>query len=115
MTSSQPAMGRTALLLIDMVNPMEFDSADDLFAEAVPVAERIACFASRARAAGIPVIYANDNFGSWHVGFSTGWGQDEDREKSKAAGFNSHMVNRWIKRHSRSSSRGCCRRRLESR
>jgi hypothetical protein len=23
---------------------------------------------------------------------STGWGQDEDREKSKAAGFNSHMA-----------------------
>jgi nicotinamidase-related amidase len=62
-------MGRTALLLIDMVNPMEFDSADDLFAEAMPAAERIASFASRARAAGIPVIYANDNFGSWHVGF----------------------------------------------
>jgi hypothetical protein len=34
-TSSQPALGRTALLLIDMVNPMEVDSADDLFAEVV--------------------------------------------------------------------------------
>jgi len=36
-----------------------------LLAPAVAAAERLAAFKARARAAGVPVIYANDNFGRW--------------------------------------------------
>ena len=37
--------------------------------QALPMAKRLAALAKRARAAGIPVIYANDNFGKWRSDF----------------------------------------------
>jgi nicotinamidase-related amidase len=33
--------------------------------QALPIAPRIAPLTAHARAAGIPVIYVNDNFGQW--------------------------------------------------
>ena len=54
-----------ALLLIDVINHFEYPDSDKLLAEALPVAPRIAELKRRARAAGIPVIYVNDNFGQW--------------------------------------------------
>jgi nicotinamidase-related amidase len=58
-----------ALLLIDVVNPMDFEGADRLLPAAGAAAGRLAPLASRARAAGVPVIYVNDNFDCWHLGF----------------------------------------------
>lgn len=55
----------TALLLIDVINHFEYPDSDKLLAEALPVAPRIAELKRRARAAGLPVIYVNDNFGQW--------------------------------------------------
>jgi len=57
------------LLLIDVVNPMDFDGAERLLPAARTAAARIAPLAARARAAGVPVIYVNDNFDCWHLGF----------------------------------------------
>jgi nicotinamidase-related amidase len=57
------------LLVIDVVNPFEFDGADALYAHALPAARRIAALTARARDAGIPTIYVNDNFDCWHLGF----------------------------------------------
>jgi nicotinamidase-related amidase len=54
-----------ALLLIDVVNDLEFEGGEALLAQALPAAERIAALKRRARAAGVPVIYVNDNFGKW--------------------------------------------------
>ncbi|MBY0229295.1 MAG: cysteine hydrolase [Gemmataceae bacterium] len=54
-----------ALLLVDVINPLDFDEADDLLRHALPAARRIAALKERARAAGVPVVYANDNFGRW--------------------------------------------------
>ena len=54
-----------ALLLIDVINHFEYPDSDKLLAEALPVAPRIAELKRRARAAGLPVIYVNDNFGQW--------------------------------------------------
>ena len=58
-----------ALLLIDVVNPMDFDGADALMPHAMRAAEAIAALKHRAHVAALPVIYVNDNYGRWHVGF----------------------------------------------
>ncbi|WP_165249097.1 cysteine hydrolase family protein [Paludisphaera soli] len=60
-----------ALLLIDVVNGFDFPDADKLLAQALPIAGPLAKLAARARAAGVPVIYVNDNFGRWRSDFST--------------------------------------------
>ncbi len=60
---------RVALLLIDVVNPLDFPGGADLLRAAVPMAERIAVLKRRTRDAGIPAIYVNDNFDCWHLGF----------------------------------------------
>jgi nicotinamidase-related amidase len=58
-----------ALLLIDVVNGFDFPDADRLLANARPIAEPLARLAARAREAGVPVIYVNDNFGRWRSDF----------------------------------------------
>lgn len=60
---------RAALLLIDVVNPLDFPGGDDLLRAAIPMAHRIAALKERARSLGIPCIYVNDNFDCWHLGF----------------------------------------------
>ena len=59
-----------ALLLIDVINDLEFPGGRELAKTAVPAARRIAALKRRARRIGIPVIYANDNFGKWRSDFS---------------------------------------------
>ena len=58
-----------ALLLIDVVNAMEFEGGADFARRAEPAARAIAALKHRARKAGIPVVYANDNFGRWKSDF----------------------------------------------
>jgi nicotinamidase-related amidase len=60
---------RTALLLIDVINPMSFDGGDKLFASALPAARSIAGLKDALRRQGVPAIYVNDNFGCWDLGF----------------------------------------------
>jgi len=62
---SAPDQCRVALLLIDVVNDLEFDGGEELLVEARPAARAIAALKRRAKAAGIPAIYVNDNFGRW--------------------------------------------------
>lgn len=62
---SAPDTHRVALLLIDVINDFEFPRADELFRCALPMAPRIAELKRNARAANVPVIYVNDNFGRW--------------------------------------------------
>jgi nicotinamidase-related amidase len=64
-----PESSPVALLLIDVINDMDFDGADALVRQAVPMAHRIAALKKRARAANIPAIYINDNFGRWQSDF----------------------------------------------
>jgi nicotinamidase-related amidase len=59
----------TALLLIDVINDLEFETGDELAEHALPMAERLAELVRRARQAGIPVVYVNDNFGKWRSDF----------------------------------------------
>jgi nicotinamidase-related amidase len=57
------------LLIIDMINDLEFEGARKLLPGALRTARRIATLKRRARAAGVPVIYTNDNFGRWRSDF----------------------------------------------
>jgi nicotinamidase-related amidase len=58
-----------ALLLIDMINDLEFEGGENVAKAATVAAERIAALKARAKEHGIPVIYANDNFGKWRSDF----------------------------------------------
>jgi nicotinamidase-related amidase len=58
-----------ALLLIDVINPLEFEEGEDLLEHALPMAQNIVKLKERAKAVGIPVIYVNDNFGRWQSNF----------------------------------------------
>ena len=66
-----PDKSGVALVIIDMINDLEFPGGDRLVKSALPVAERILELKKRARQADIPVIYANDNFGKWQSDFKT--------------------------------------------
>ena len=58
-----------ALLLIDVINDLEFEGGQELFRDALPAAKNIARLKERAQQAGVPVIYVNDNFGRWRSDF----------------------------------------------
>jgi nicotinamidase-related amidase len=58
-----------ALLLIDMINDLEFPGGENVAKPATAAAERIAALKQQAKERGIPVIYANDNFGKWRSDF----------------------------------------------
>ena len=60
-----PDKAEVALLLIDVINDLEFPEGDQLLRFALPMADRIAELKRRARAAEVPVVYVNDNFGRW--------------------------------------------------
>ncbi len=57
------------LLMIDVINDLEFIGGDKLLQFALPVAERIAQLKRNAKQLGIPVVYVNDNFGKWQSDF----------------------------------------------
>jgi nicotinamidase-related amidase len=66
---SAPDRSPVALVLIDMINDLEFEGGTVLLEPALAAAERIAVLKREAYGAGIPVIYANDNFGRWRSDF----------------------------------------------
>jgi nicotinamidase-related amidase len=66
---SVPERCPIALLIVDVINDMEFDGGEDLFEHALPMAKRLSVFAAKAREAGVPVVYVNDNFGRWRSDF----------------------------------------------
>jgi nicotinamidase-related amidase len=58
-----------ALILIDVINDMEFEGGAELFRNALPAARRLAALRRRAKEAAVPVVYVNDNFGKWRSDF----------------------------------------------
>ena len=62
---SAPDTCVAALLLIDVINDLDFPEGEQLLRHARPMAEKIAALKRRTKAAGIPAIYVNDNFGRW--------------------------------------------------
>lgn len=62
----EPAPGHTALVIIDMVNALDFDGGEGLRDAAEAAVDPILALRAAADAAGVPVIYVNDNDGAWH-------------------------------------------------
>ncbi|MFC5408328.1 cysteine hydrolase family protein [Larkinella bovis] len=59
-----------ALLIIDMINDLEFPDGDKLLPAALTAAQNIATLKQQARQLNIPVVYVNDNFGRWRSDFN---------------------------------------------
>ena len=54
------------LLIVDMINDLSFDGADDLRPRAERAADVVLDLRRQADRLKVPVIYVNDNFGQWH-------------------------------------------------
>ncbi|TWT56486.1 cysteine hydrolase family protein [Allorhodopirellula solitaria] len=67
--ASAAATGATALLLVDVINDLEFDDGEELLKLGVPAAINLRNLKQRFRSHDLPVIYANDNFGKWKSDF----------------------------------------------
>ncbi len=66
---SAPDKSNIALILIDIISDFEFPDGEKLFENALPMAKKIAALKEKAKKAGVPVIYVNDNFGKWQSDF----------------------------------------------
>ena len=60
-----PDKSPVALLIVDMINDLEFPGGDRLAEQVMPVARSIRELRRRARELDIPAVYVNDNFGRW--------------------------------------------------
>jgi nicotinamidase-related amidase len=58
-------VSRTALVVIDMINPYEHEDADRLVDSVRDTLPTVVELLERAGAEDVPVVYVNDNFGSW--------------------------------------------------
>jgi nicotinamidase-related amidase len=58
-------VGKTALIVVDMLNPYEHEDAEKLAASVEGVLPAIGGLRERARDAGLATIYVNDNHGDW--------------------------------------------------
>jgi nicotinamidase-related amidase len=65
-----PDKASVALLLIDLINDLDFPEGEQLLAQTLPILPKIVALKERARRAGAAVIYVNDNFGRWRSDFS---------------------------------------------
>ncbi|WP_216635916.1 cysteine hydrolase family protein [Bdellovibrio bacteriovorus] len=56
---------KTALLIIDMLNTLDFPEGPMLAKQALPVAKNILKLKKKMAKRGAAVVYVNDNFGNW--------------------------------------------------
>jgi nicotinamidase-related amidase len=66
-----PDKSSVAILLIDVINDLEFPEGELLLEFAIPMAKAIAALKERAKRSQIPVVYVNDNFGRWQSNFNS--------------------------------------------
>jgi len=64
-----PEHSAVALLLIDVINDLEFPGGERLLPHALAAAKKIAQLKRRCKSMHIPSLYANDNFGKWQSDF----------------------------------------------
>ena len=54
-----------ALLIVDVLNALRFEGSEAFVPHAMATGRRIATLKQRAKKAGVPVVYVNDNVGRW--------------------------------------------------
>jgi nicotinamidase-related amidase len=62
---SAPDKAPAALLLIDVINDLEWEDGERALGPALAMAPALAALKRRCRAAGLPAVYVNDNAGRW--------------------------------------------------
>ena len=62
---TSPSPVPVALLLIDVLTTFQFPDGDAILQGALKMRDALVKLKARARQAGIPVLYVNDNFGDW--------------------------------------------------
>jgi nicotinamidase-related amidase len=60
-----PDSSRVVLLMIDVINDLEWTDGDRLFPHFLEMAPHLAALKHRARELDIPTVYVNDNYGRW--------------------------------------------------
>jgi len=66
---SAPDKSETALLIVDVINDLDFPEANQLLRFVPAMSRKLERLKGRAKDAGVPVIYINDNFGRWRSDF----------------------------------------------
>ncbi|CAF0973410.1 unnamed protein product [Rotaria sordida] len=64
-----PDSNDMALLLIDVINHLDFEGNEEILKVVEQIGPHIAKLTQAARKAGIPIVYVNDNFGKWKSDF----------------------------------------------
>jgi nicotinamidase-related amidase len=68
-TPLQQSVGsKTALIVVDMLNRYEHEDAEPLIASVREALPAMRGLLERAREAGTPIVYVNDNYGDWSAG-----------------------------------------------
>jgi nicotinamidase-related amidase len=65
-----PDKADVALLLIDVINDLEFPEGEQILPHAMAMAQRLVKLKRRAKRSRIPAVYVNDNFGRWKSDFN---------------------------------------------
>jgi len=66
---SAPDKSSVVLLLIDVINALDFPEAEQMLPAALAAARRLAALKAQCATLGIPSVYVNDNFGRWRSDF----------------------------------------------
>jgi nicotinamidase-related amidase len=64
-----PDKSKVVLLLIDVINDLEFPEAENMLEDAIEMARNIAALKKRTNELEIPTVYVNDNFARWQSDF----------------------------------------------
>jgi nicotinamidase-related amidase len=59
-------MARSAVIVVDMLNPYEHEDAEQLLESVEDAIDPIAALVARASEQGVEIIYVNDNYGDWN-------------------------------------------------
>lgn len=68
-TDNAPDKCKTVLLLIDVINDLEWEGGELVLESGLEMARKLADLRVRAKENGVPVIFVNDNFGRWRSDF----------------------------------------------
>src|SRR5437870_5591051 len=68
-TGNFPDVSPVALILLDVINDLEFEGGERLLRYALPMACTLKRLKADAEKAGVACVYVNDNFGRWRSDF----------------------------------------------